>query len=84
MYIYISLQHAGKYAVWFNRSTDISEEEWMENKTKYYSIEELSAFSHAVTHLIIKYSIPLNIHTLFPHLTHLRVRHLKREADFSW
>jgi len=71
--------------VWFNTSSiDGADDEWMKNRTTSYTIEEISDKSrhHTVTHVRLKYDIPPNINTLFPHLTHLRVSKVDSNADW--
>jgi len=75
-----------KYKAWFNKSSvDEADDEWMENRTKYYTIEEIKKKSrhHTVSHVILKYDIPPNINTLFPHLTHLKVSGVDSNADWT-
>jgi len=70
----------------FNTSSiDGAGDEWMGNRTRSYTIEEISDISrhHTVTHVILKNDIPPNINTLFPHLTHLRVYEVHSNADWT-
>jgi len=72
--------------VWFNTSSiDGAGYKWMVNWTTPYTIEEINDKTrhHTVTHVILKYDIPPNINTLFPHLTHLRVSEVDSNADWT-
>jgi len=73
--------------MWFNTSSidEADEGAWMENETRHYTIEEINDISrhHTVTHIILKYDIPPNINTLFPHLTHLRLYEVDSKADWA-
>jgi len=72
--------------VWFNiPSIDEADDEWMENVTTPYTIEEIKNKSkhHTVTHVKLQNDIPPNINTLFPHLTHLRVFGVDSNADWT-
>jgi len=72
--------------VWFNTSSiDEADDEWMENDTTPYTIEEINDISkhHTVTHVILKNDIPPNINTLFPHLTELSVFGVDSNVDWT-
>jgi len=71
--------------VWFNTySIDEVGDEWIE-KTTFYTIGEIKNITrhHTVTHVILRYDIPPNMNTLFPHLTHLRVDGVDSNADWT-
>jgi len=72
--------------VWFNTSSiDGADYEWMENRTTLYTKEEIKNKSrhHTVTHVVLWHDIPPNINKLFPHLTHLRVSGVDRNANWT-
>jgi len=72
--------------VWFNTSSiDGADDEWIKNDTKSYTKEEIKNKSrqHTVTHVSLLDDIPPNINTLFPHLTHLWVDGVDRNADWT-
>jgi len=72
--------------MWFNTfSIDGAGDKWIKTRTRSYTIEEISDISrhHTVTHVVLKYDIPPNINTLFPHLTHLRVSGVYRNANWT-
>jgi len=72
--------------VWFNTSSiDGAGNEWRKNRTTSYTVEEIKNITrhHTVTHVILWYNIPPNMNKLFPHLTHLRVYRVHRNADWT-
>jgi len=72
--------------VWFNTSSiDGAGDEWMERMTTSYTIEEIKNITrhHTVTHVVLWKDIPPNMNKLFPHLTHLRVSEVHRNADWT-
>jgi len=52
---------------------------------KRYTIDELREENrhHTVTHVILWGEIPPDIHNLFSHLTHLRLREMWSSADYA-
>jgi len=72
--------------VWFNTySIDGAGNEWMGNDTASDTIAKIKKKSrlHTVTHVRLEDDIPPNINTLFPHLTHLRVKGVYNDADWT-
>jgi len=74
--------------VWFNTcSVDGADGEWMwKNLTRSYTIEEIKNRTrhHKVTHVTLVDDIPPNyMNKLFPHLTHLRVYGVHRNANWT-
>jgi len=57
----------------------------LEKDTASYTIEEINDISrhHTVTHAILKYDILPNINTLFPHITHLRLCRVDKDANWT-
>jgi len=55
------------------------------SQNKICTIDELKEKSrhHTVTHGVLWDDIPPDIHNLFPHLTHLRLREMKSSADYA-
>jgi len=72
--------------MWFNTSSvDGVGDEWLKNMTTSCTIEEIKKKTrhHTVTHVVLMYDIPPNMNTLFPHLTHLSVFRVHRNADWT-
>jgi len=57
----------------------------MKNYPTSHTIEEIKNKSrhHTVTHVVLWEDIPPNINTLFPHLTHLGVSQVYKNADWT-
>jgi len=78
-------QPVEEYRVWFNSpSNDVSSDKWLDNSTRYYTLEEITYDStdHTVTHLIVEDEIPPDFHSVFPQLTHLRLKNVKWNPHF--
>jgi len=72
--------------VWFNTSCiDEDGDKWMENNTTAYTIEEIKENSRhqTVTHVILRGDNSLDINTMFPHITHLRVNFADSDTNFN-